>query len=169
MCKKEVARPEVYWGEASAELNGQHWSAKIRGAKSTTGGIEQKPVLNIVLDRFNQDDILRESLYLFKIPNRKGQYKIYQTIANTEADTTGVFYATVEDDGDVILDIYHLNETDSAHFVQITAYDAKTTIVEGTFQVSLIRDATRPKRHPSILDTIRFTNGRFKTKILVKR
>jgi hypothetical protein len=161
-CKEEYAEPEYYWGEATAELNGQYWISKIWGA-------ERNNLIDITLHKFNQANLRRENFFLYKIPPQIGVYKILKTSADSAADTTGIFYNTLEDDGDVILDIYHLNETDSTHFVQITAYNEKTTIVEGTFQVSLIRDATRPKRHPHIADTLRFTNGRFKTKILVNR
>lgn len=161
MCKEQDTEPEYYWGEASAEQNGIPWESKIFGA-------ERNNLIDITLHRFNQANLRRENFYVYKIPPKIGTYKIQRTSAHSEADTTGIFYNTLEDDGDVILDIYYLNESDTSHFVEITSYDTKTDIIEGTFQVSLIRDDSRPKRHPSIADTIQFTNGRFRTKILVK-
>jgi hypothetical protein len=169
MCKKEDTKPEVYWGEASATVNGQLWETKIRGTKSKITGVIQDQFIDILIHKFNEKGFLRGNLSIYKIPKKIGLNRIYFTSLHSESDTTGASYAGLGDDGDVVLSSYIIDFKDTTSFIRVTSYDPKTDVIEGDFQLNFIKDTTILKIEPLIVDTLRFTNGRFKTKILVKR
>ncbi|MBX2965203.1 MAG: hypothetical protein KF845_03590 [Cyclobacteriaceae bacterium] len=160
-CDNDPLQGGPYWGTASANKNGVPWNGKIRGS-------EQNGMLGITINKHSSQGFLREDLFIDRIPKTIGAYSIPKTDTTRVYDHVTSSYFTLEDDGDVILDVYFVDANDSTHFVEITSYNPNTEEFTGKFQVRFVRDDRRVKRHPSIPDTIRFTNGNFKTRILQK-
>jgi hypothetical protein len=67
----------------------------------------------------------------------------------------------------VICDVYYIYEPDSLwNYITVTAFNAQTKEIDGTFQATYLIDPSRMKCKPSAPDTIRIRNGVFHTKIL---
>lgn len=160
-CSDDPLPGGPYWGFVSATRNGEPWSGNLRG-------LEQNNQIGFLALKHNKDGFLRESLSVRKISKIIGTYNIPKTDTINLYNHVTSFHSTLEDDGDVILDVYFVDSNDPTHFVEVTSYNSGTGEFSGKFQVSFVRDSRRAKRHPSIPDTIRFTNGKFKTRILQK-
>lgn len=160
-CEDDFIQGGPYWGTVNAKKNGEAWSGKIRGS-------EQNNLLGITIDNHSHEGFLREDLFIDRIPKEIGVYSIPKSDTLRVYDFVTSTYFTLEDDGDVILDVYYVDANDNSNYVEITSIDVTKQIFSGKFQIRFIRDTTRIKRHPSIPDTIKFTNGSFTTRTLLK-
>ncbi|MCB0395061.1 MAG: hypothetical protein KDD36_00315 [Flavobacteriales bacterium] len=161
-CKPDPILLQGYKGEVTAVKNGRPWRALIRAVPSEPYGYG----FDINVDVYNEYQFLRESLFIFRIPY-KNQWNIIDTIdAHTDSVITGAFYATVQEDGDVIDNIYHVfNAVDFDNYITVTHYNEHTGEVSGEFQLTTIIDLSRPQHYPNAVDTIRFEHGKFTTVI----
>ena len=75
------------------------------------------------------------------------------------------FFFTSQDDGDVGADTYVLYKSDDERVITIDSYDASTCTIAGTFALTVVRDTTNKKVFP-YPDTLRFSQGRFRTHVV---
>ena len=158
-CKKEediIMNP--YWGEISASINSQKWKNGQIYAISNVQGIG----FSIIVDVYDKFDFLREHLIIYKIPKIEGIYPILKSYSQDTTAKTGALYATLQDDGDVLGDVYRLVATED-NYIEVASISGDE--VEGAFQVTFAIDDSRAKVFPLAPDTIRFTNGFFHTRL----
>ncbi len=105
-----------------------------------------------------------QSLNFNRIPRAVGQYTFTpsQPCSSAVVGRVGASYITLIG-GDVIQDQYQPRPTQSGTLA-ITRYDTVLAEVEGTFEITLVRDTTRPA-YSDAAPTARFRNGRFKVKL----
>ena len=157
-CKQEAppisTLSERYWGEASAQQNGQFWKA------NPVCWVDRVDDFTLVvqLDSFYSGVSgysLRESLTMAKIPPAPGEYTVhkYQQYATKTRASLGIW------DDDQPLGDYEIVEADSAtNKVTILSYDTLSKEIKGTFNLTF-KVTKRP--YPDYPDTIRYTNGVF--------
>ncbi|RYC68489.1 hypothetical protein [Spirosoma sordidisoli] len=105
-----------------------------------------------------------QSLNFSRIPRAVGQYTFApaQPCSSAVAGRVSASYITLIG-GDVIQDQYRPHATQSGTLA-ITRYDTVLAEIEGTFDITLARDTTRPA-NADAAPTARFRNGRFKVKL----
>lgn len=169
-CKKTVEEPIItpYSGEATALKDGDVWSGELYA-------IFLKPkeeLLSVSIEVFNEVGFLRQSLGFYKFPPQTGLYPLRNTSTMKEDSLVGAVYSTLLFDGDVLGGIWYLLETEDNQ-LEIEEVNLETGDVRGTFQVTMVLDSTIRNLYLEELesplpyeDTIRFTNGRFFTKIV---
>jgi hypothetical protein len=161
-CHKD-SKPEFYWGEATALKNGSAWIAKPRAGTNDQMAVEKEiDIVSILMSVYDSEGIQKESLSLEKFSLEKGYNKIYPWFIADTSFLTGGFYATCFDDA--VRNTYKICE-DKENYLTVNSYDENSKIIEGTFQLTFIIELPRSKDEPDAPDTIRFTNGKFKTKI----
>lgn len=143
-CKKEGI---YYVGWSNALKNNLEWEGEIYSYQSP----RHSDRIDIFLNEFNQQGFLRGSLDIYRIPNEVGKYELQ---SNDDSVSYSIFF-TLLDDGDVLGSAYLLNDNED-NFVEIER--KKGDKVWGNFQVTYYLENGS--------DTLVFTNGQFKTKIL---
>lgn len=146
--------PEHYWGFVTVEKNNAPWTAYpyAKGGSVYGGGI--------VFDSLTNDGKLLENLVFLKIPYSSGRYTPRNTFGQINDGLQGAAFFIMNDD--LTEGYYQVMESDSANYIEVLNYDAAEKTFEGSFQVSFIA-VNRPPGYP---DTIRFTNGVFKTRLI---
>jgi len=162
-CKKEENNnPEIQdWCKITASKNGLKWEASAGAIKK-----RQDTVIVQILVR-NQAGYLRESLIIRNLPIAVGNYVIYKRILNSNQLNTYASYNTISDDGDVIEDMFDVLESEN-NYIEIKKVDLTNMEMSGTLQITFIRNALDPIDNPSLGDTIFFTDGVFRIRILNK-
>lgn len=168
-CKKEETGPR-YNGVASAIKNGEPWSAysgagQTSVAGSRSGSCAAFNTLEISVGTYSREGFSREYMLFNKISTEPGTYSLHAYQPCWVDSLPGVSYTNMIDDGDVIGDVYKLLESENS-FVTVAGVDQRTNEISGTFQVTLVIDRY-PKTGPSAPDTLRFTGGSFKSKIIL--
>jgi hypothetical protein len=170
---QDIGPSKYSWGSFSAKMNGKEWGQsypggfqEIRGDTFQGGNAEdQCPEENywISFDWFNKQGFHRENLILKKIPLMPGKYKVipYSSKCQMIDPIYAIFFTSI-DDGDVLGDIYAILPTQD-NFVQIDNFDNYTKEIRGKFQLTFVIKDRGSNRILS--DTLRFTEGRFHTKI----
>ena len=154
-CKKEEL--PYYWGMATANLNGQSWTAKVHIGPNP----QNDKFFDIIIDRYNSESFLRESLFVFEFRLMLGSQKIHRADANDSIYVAGCNYFTLTDDGDVLCDVYNVSASDTLfNHISLSRIDYMTRIVTGKFDLRLVIDRL-PKCNPSAKDTLVFTDGTF--------
>ena len=108
--------------------------------------------------------IPKESLTFSQIPCEIGKYDLVSIHPNNTYLPT-VNYSTIIEDGDVLGDAYEV-VPDAANFIEITNLTDGDKVF-GEFHLTMYRDTTRVKTTESTLDTIRFMDGLFHTRLEV--
>jgi hypothetical protein len=160
-CKKEYL-PGDYFGSAQAMLNNN-----TTGFNKTRGKVYNNRTDSVSLDFERWDGpYAREHLTFSPTAIILNQpQRIRKAPGNGNIVTS--LYNTLSDDGDVICDVYYIYEPDSLwNYITVTAFNAQTKEIDGTFQATYLIDPSRMKCKPSAPDTIRIRNGVFHTKIL---
>ena len=185
-CKKEEPLPNArwpHWGEVTGLLNGEPWVEFMTNKAlnrpwhikiyAGEGADRSKHPCNlntfsIVAAKFNPAGFRRERIGFHKIPNQEGIYPLTGRGSNCEPDSSpSASFATSEDDGDVGKDYYEVLRTEES-YLAVASFDPATKEIRGTFRVTfLIKNRSRTL--PTYPDTVRFTNGEFRTKIFVDR
>lgn len=147
-----------YWGRVSADKNGGEWKGEIKGT-------EQDDLLGLTIDRLTSEGYLREDLFIDRIPMTVGVHVIPRTDTLRKYQFVTARYFTLQDDGDVIEGMYYVDPA-ANNFVEIKSI--RRGVFRGNFQIRLLIDPLRKATYPHLPDTISFTNGEFKTKILLK-
>ncbi len=117
---------------------------------------------------YDKQSIVRERLR-FNIISKKEGYnfiKSKEIISNADNENNIRFYSTYYTyaaDGDATCSFYQVDDSvEVAGYVDVTKYDEKSGIIEGTFEVTLVKERSCD---PTAPDTIHFTEGVFYTKI----
>lgn len=159
-CKKNNdPLDKFYWGEVTALKNGAEWEGRPRC-------LIDKPYgqgIDIIFDMFNENNFLRDDIFIYKIRDEVGTYALSITEIRDIDSLHGAEYFTLIDDG-TGGDSYDLLEGVIENKITIVKKDGEE--FWGTFQIAFARDTTFLSEDPSSPDTVIFTNGQFHTKIL---
>ncbi|GAB3804576.1 hypothetical protein GCM10028819_36320 [Spirosoma humi] len=173
-CSKSTPDPQV--GEdTKAILNGQSWSgfstawktpSDSCGLNSVNLRIQNKlsyPRARLLAPANCVGYCGDQSLDFTRIPLAVGVHTLstYQP-CSAGSNQVGVSFTTLIG-GDVVRDQYQPDLT-KAGTIEITKYDPKSGEIEGSFDVTLIRDNRRQPTSDAA-ETIHFQNGSFKTKL----
>lgn len=158
-CSDDDDNPFGFTGNATAVKSNENWKSGMRVAKNPFDiGID------LVFTVLNREGLRRESLGIFRVKTDLSRQPIYLTNSQIKNDSTGTFYATLIDDGDVLGDIYGIDTTYNDNYIQLTNIDSKKCEIKGVFnfRLILIRDDNDGPTPPDILE---FTNGKFISRI----
>ncbi len=160
-CEKEKNNNSkiLEWSKITALKNGLKWEASAVAFK-----YGQDTVI-IQIHVRNQAGYLRESLIIRNLPITVGNYVIYKRISNSNQLNTNASFNTISDDGDVIEDMFDVLESQN-NYIDIKKVDLTNMEMSGTLQITFIRNALDPIDNPSLGDTISFTDGVFRLKIV---
>lgn len=158
-CEKSpepVPLPPDYWGEASAERNGQLWTAH----PACRIDIIDHTNLIVELDSFQYGNYLKESLVLNGIPPMPGTYRVFRKEFSTLTKLNSGLSLWESDQN---VGLYELVEVDSnTNRVTLLSYDTISKEIKGSFNLAFW---AKDKPSPSYPDTIRLKNGKFHGKI----
>ncbi len=162
-CDKDKFHPDYSNGKADAFKNGERWLAQGNIAKiNKPHGIG----IDFSFDIYNEFGELRQNLFLYKVPEIIGHFKISDTDVRNTDTLTGASFYTFSSDGDVIEDRYLIQVDSFVSNIYIQSIDANSGWIKGGFNAVFYIDPDRPKFNPANPDTIRFTNGTFSAKLL---
>jgi hypothetical protein len=170
-CQPQLAIPENSWGYFSAKVNGRQWEKTFENAFQAVRAWEHdldscvcKRLLVYSL-LFESDGNLQEELSFSNIPKRKGRYKVSRIGTYSWKDSTTVYsHLNTFIDSDMFRDQYELLESED-NYLQIDTYQENgNREIKGRFNVTYVLKT--PRAFNSYEDTLRFTNGKFHTKIL---
>jgi hypothetical protein len=161
-CKKEENKTPLTpkWSKVTALKNGEMWET---GAMASIDERHHKDSITIVANIYNSLGFWRESLYIGYLPIKEGTYDIFSNWGEDEKFIKAT-YATISDDGDVVEDRFMVFENEN-NYVEIESIIDNNEI-NGTFRITFIRNPSDTVDNPSLPDTIRFTNGAFRLKII---
>ena len=160
-CQDTLDLPDSYWGEATAEIDGQ--VRKYAPYAVINSFIPDR--INFNFDRFDNDRIHRQALYIYKVPIEVGVYPLVNTGSRDIDEQTGGVYDLLVGDGHVLGDTYYINlGDDTGEYIEITRIEGDQ--IWGKFQLSMYRRnkdlGPSPYGEP---DYITFTNGEFHTRL----
>jgi hypothetical protein len=173
-CERGSVIPLNSWGYMKAKVNGRDWQKTYSNAYQTTRGLTIKPDSSncfvkriLVYSMLNDSEgVLQQLLSFGKIPVQPGRYHVVSYRETSCKDSLFV-EATLETfiDEDLFRDRYEILPLEG-NYLQLDKYQEDGGMeLKGTFNVSFV---LRSKRYPnSFEDTLRFTNGRFHTKIVI--
>jgi hypothetical protein len=120
--------------------------------------------VNITLGVKNNQGFWREDIYVFRVQTNLVNQIIYETSSQAKTDSTGISYATLIDDGDVLGDLYSLDTSQPNNYIRLTSIDLNKQRIAGVFSftLKLTRDDGDGPVPPS---TLKFTNGQFESRI----
>jgi hypothetical protein len=158
-CKDPVPEPpslsDDYWGESSAQKNGELWTAD----PSCFIDIIDGETINIALDSFFESYYLKEGLYFREVFAEIGTYKIVKWNAVKDGQTDAFLNVW---SGDQSLGAYDILESDSTNRLILESYDTLSKEIRGKFDLTFI---VRKRPYPNAPDTIRFREGKFHGKL----
>ncbi len=102
----------------------------------------------------------RENFIFNEIKYEAGEYTIAGKPNQLYDGFVGSSYFTLSDDGDVLEDVYILDES-KTNTLTIISVDTAANLVIGTFDVSYKIDPDRGKTNPNNPDKVRFSEGEF--------
>jgi hypothetical protein len=161
-------------GVVTARMNGQEWTKTYKNTYQVVRGDRKtifpciKSLLTVNFELYSANGFLRQQLYFAKIPEQTGKYVIVPDTrrnCNTRDSVYCDLFTSI-DDGCVAGDAYVVLLNQDNYF-QVDRYQKETGEISGKFQITLIR--TNPFSVSNLPDTLRFTEGRFQTKIIVGR
>lgn len=162
--KEEIQLNRNYFGVVQALKNGEKWKPLIYATQNR----REPDYIYITMDIYNKQGFERESLALHHVPKREGSslIKPRDTIENFEDENNirhySSYYTSIAD-GDVTCSSYQVDDSvEVAGYVNVTKYDKQSGTLEGTFEVTLVKERSC---ETNALDTIHFTKGVFSTKI----
>jgi hypothetical protein len=164
-CSKDEINLRIpYFGEARTFKNGKAWKPFIYATHNKT----EPNYIYITMGIHDKQGIRRESLTLNRIPKKVGNslIKPRDTIENFEYVNNIRHYSsyyTLVADGDVLCSSYQVDDSvEVAGYVNVTKYDEKSGVLEGIFEVTLIKEGSCDTDLPNVLH---FTNGTFSTRV----
>jgi len=149
------------YGWVLAEKNGEEFSASIYAEKGKEPPFDNHFALR--LSTQVMDGSLRELISFFKIEYVEPKTYLFGPESEPFNGKVSTNYYTLRGDGDVLGDIYLLDESAPDNVFTITEVDTFTNVVKGTFTVSYIIDPNREKKDPANPDKLKFTDGVFET------
>ena len=162
-----------YYGTVSGVIfNGKPWPAQsdwkttsggliIPRSAQCTGGYGTIDINSGTKENFN-----REGLGIYYLPLSTGKIILTDTAVFPVCETQpGAHLFLAASDGDVLVGVYKtLLSVENS--VTITSYNTSTGDVEGTFDITFVKDFLSPGYYTNYPDTVRFSGGTFKTKWL---
>lgn len=147
--------PDDYWGEASAQKNGQPWTAN----PSCFIDIIDEETINIALDSFSDGYYLKEGLYFREVFPEVKTYEVskWSAVKDGKTDAFLNYWS-----GDQSLGAYDILETDTTNRLTLELYDTLSKEIKGRFDLTFV---VRKRPYPSAPDTIRFREGKFHGKL----
>ena len=164
-CKKDelpdvpIYEPgEMLFGSASGKKAGHDWQASGIGISHPDSSY-----WGIILATRSEEGFLRETIGLGFITATPGLYKIARRHGK---DITNSDYITSQDDGDVIEDVYDVDEGSPLNIARITKVDTLAKVIEGVFTATYkIRDP-QDKVNPNNPDQVTFSDVSFSVQII---
>ena len=176
-CSKTAPDP-AFSGDTKAWLNEQAWggfSTSWKNPGDSCGintinlSIENKlpcPKARLQATAYCAGYCGDQELTFIRVPLAVGVYSVYSLSIPQPCQATtnqvGVSFTTLIG-GDVIRDQYQLDSTRPAT-IKVIRYDPQAGEIEGTFDVSLVRDKRRQATSDAA-ETVNFRNGLFKAKL----
>ena len=165
-CKKDelpnvpIYEPgEMLFGSASGKKAGHDWQASGIGLSHTNS----TEFWGAVLATRSKEGFLREEITLGFISTNLGLYQVAQERTNAELTSS---YFTFQDDGDVIEDIYDVDEDSPLNIARIIKVDTLAKVIEGVFTATYkIRDP-QDKVNPNNPDQVTFSDVSFSVQII---
>jgi hypothetical protein len=173
-CDKVRPMPKYSWGYLEADVNGKQWGNLYKNAYQAvvaqigqTGNLLpcKEKALSISSYLYNNDMYQRKLLTFYNLSLKKGRYSIVAFDRNScmVSDTIYSDLNLLGDDGDVFAGYYNVLETEN-NYLLIDEYNPKTKEIKGQFQLTLVFGGE--DNQTQWRDTLRFTNGKFHTKLL---
>ncbi|WP_461126273.1 hypothetical protein [Spirosoma aerophilum] len=173
-CSRSTPDP-AFSGDTKATLNGQAWGGFSTawknpgdscGINTITLSIQNKlsyPKARLQAPAYCAGYCGDQSLTFTRIPLSVGVYALsMHQPCPASTNQVGVSFTTLIG-GDVIRDQYQPDLTRTGT-IRITRYDPGAGEIEGTFDVSLVRD-NRSQTKSDAAEIVHFQNGSFKTKL----
>jgi hypothetical protein len=162
-CGREDVLPDPV---VAGLFNGQAWQREgwsFRSRVFQTQGVNTRPchlkTFNIGIEHYNEENFLRQHLFVDKIPPRQGQYvvrNIYDCDVNS--DVGAGFYLSGAD-GDVQTAVFDVVES-ATNLLIIERIDSTRREVSGRLQVTFAAGPTQ-RSSSTPYDTIRLMDCRF--------
>ncbi|MYF41168.1 MAG: hypothetical protein F4221_10055 [Rhodothermaceae bacterium] len=169
-CAKKIEQgDDPSFGEMSALRNGEPWIVFPRtsalGAFTRYDGEATMSIFLTVTDvryehPFPWPGII-ESLHFEDIPQRLGTYPL--PLPGVSEPQGHYFYAHVH--GNDVSGLGYYLDISEETFISIDAYDPFKCTIQGTFALTVVN--TQPKDMYPYVDTLRFTEGRFHTHVII--
>lgn len=159
-CKKENADVSVVLGQSIYEKDGIIFKQVPRANAAPVGD-----GFDLVLDHLDEYGSPTESFYIYKIPKKKGKYEVVRTMPTVNDGLIGAKYFTISNEGDVLDDVYVVDETSTGNFIEITSFNEVKNEVAGKFSVKMKIDSNEVKQNPSSPDSFSIEKGEFNVKI----
>ncbi|WP_375559690.1 hypothetical protein ACE193_18450 [Bernardetia sp. OM2101] len=162
--KDEIQLSKNYFGTVEVLKSGQKWKPLIYASVN----VQESQYIQLEMAIYDKKNIARERLRFYIISKKEGYnaVKSNEIIPDADNENNIRFYSsyyTYAADGDVGCDIYSVaDSTENAGNVTVTKYDDESGIIEGTFEVTLVKESSC---NPNAPDTLHFTEGVFSTKI----
>lgn len=162
--KDEIHLSKNYFGTVEVLKNGNKWQPYIYA----TTNVQEREYIQLEMAIYDKQSIVRERLRFYIIAKKEGYnpIKSKEIIPNADNENNIRFYSsyfTYAADGDVGCDIYFVaDSTENAGSVIVTKYDEASGALEGTFEVTLVKESSC---NPNAPDTLYFTEGVFSTKL----
>lgn len=160
-CKKESDFDEFgYSGKGTALLNRMYWSGSSYFFPNAST-CAPDTCITIGFHYF-ENGYVCGNISIQYVPLSVGKKKLGYA-PNFEKVNNKFLYSTIEG-GDLVTGIYQIYEESEDNFVDITAYNAETGDIKGSFQATVVMiSAFTPQG--AVPDTIRITNGDFYGKV----
>lgn len=156
-CRKEGYNPDYSNGRFWGLKNNKYWEAEGYASTAMDNRIA------ITITQKNNQGFEREGLSIGLIPLKPGEYRLHDHTRVIFGDSlVRAFYATSQDDGDVVEDTYRIIEFESVQFIKIDKVSNDNKWLEGEVACSFA--IIPPKINTLNPDTVRFENCRFKVK-----
>lgn len=175
-CNEAVLHPprKRSIGTVAAKINGSEWTSTYKNTYQVVQGGRQtmfpciKSLLYVNFELYSPKGFLRQQLLLTKIPEQAGIYQIVRDSSRNcdERDSVYCGFFTFIDDGCIAGNTYEVMKG-QGNFIQIDRYNQATGEIKGKFQVTLV--TANRWLGSGLSDTLRFTEGRFLTKVITSR
>lgn len=139
-----------------------HWNASGKALYQDPHPTNTKKYLYLYFESVETDySFRRERLAFTEIPAQSGVESILSgTIRDYDDGYASVSFATLQDDGDVLDDLFSGTICCNS-WVSVTKFDTVANLVEGEFEFLVYYDSTSPKENDTYPDSLRFSCGKF--------
>ena len=148
-------------GSLGACRNGKNW----RAGGTVYTYVEKDDIWSLGGSTYTDDGIWREALSISEVPLQLGKHTVSKYplgMGGFIGKTTAVFFPIVSD-GDVIGDVYNLDESQN-NYVEVTTLDTIANKVAGYFELHFV--VQQPKIFDTNNNTLYFKNGIFEVDII---
>jgi len=168
-CQNDGVIPKwPHWGQMGAKLNGQRW--KYSGWTNRISAVNAEssqppcPDLYVYIAFFDKRGNMRQGMSFTNLPRQKQTLPVTSYPESCQTDSIGGFFnATIADD--VLGDVYKVLKTEN-NYLGIESFDSDSKELKGWFQITFVLADPIANRSSDLPDTLRFTEGRFHTKIV---